>query len=427
MALIPMARGISRDSFRFSVKTLILLVSIPPLVVASVRVYTDLTDQWHVTSVSWSPDATSLAANIICFRYENSPKSNPSLSLGEILVDVGTLISRIKRQTCIIVDVKEPAIRQTLYDLAIEKTVVGTSFALSGHTICFSSTGCMVGAALHEGALRLWDIRRGKVWNETLPSHENWQRIAISHDARIVAVSCRGGYMIADLPSLSPKMHGFTINGSRLGNGITPLPLCFSPADDRLALAADNGAVILTDTSTKNSAKISTSANAPFISDLCFSQSGKSLVAVYAGSAPGISVINTEACREKEFISTQDPVWAVSRAPDENRMVAVGPELGIVLFERQNNEIKHIEASALKLTCVAWSPDGSQIATGGRDGQLTIWDANSLTRQFSVDLSQSRLNRHGIVFLAIVLGWIVYWVLSSHQRRGAGEKPYRAV
>ena len=40
------------------------------------------------------------------------------------------------------------------------------------------------------------------------------------------------------------------------------------------------------------------------------------------------------------------------------------------------------------MICVAWSPDGSRLASGGRDGKLILWNVETRQKLFVLDCDE---------------------------------------
>ncbi|MDH3943826.1 MAG: hypothetical protein OEV06_07035 [Anaerolineae bacterium] len=63
--------------------------------------------------------------------------------------------------------------------------------------------------------------------------------------------------------------------------------------------------------------------------------------------------------------------------PSKNR-IAIGGTLGIYIYDYLTSEqIIYFPSKVSRLRGIAWSPDGSMLASGGEDGAIQIWDTES--------------------------------------------------
>ena len=69
-------------------------------------------------------------------------------------------------------------------------------------------------------------------------------------------------------------------------------------------------------------------------------------------------------------------VWCIAPFPDNKRVVSASDDDFVVVWKFRTNEEEYCW-SHKGATTVAVSPDGTKVVSGGRDGDLHIWDADS--------------------------------------------------
>jgi WD40 repeat protein len=72
-------------------------------------------------------------------------------------------------------------------------------------------------------------------------------------------------------------------------------------------------------------------------------------------------------------------VLCVAWSPDGKRVVSGGNDRALKVWdaEKDGQALFTLEGHTAKVLCVAWSPDGDHIASGSEDGTLKIWDAET--------------------------------------------------
>lgn len=101
-------------------------------------------------------------------------------------------------------------------------------------------------------------------------------------------------------------------------------------------------------------------------------------------------------------------IQEVTRSPG-NKTIAVASSTAVWLFEVESGLLLHrLPIPAGYPLCVAWSPDGSQIAAGGSDSRIYIWDAVSGQLRLVLE------GHHNAVFA-------VAWFADSRRLASAGQ------
>lgn len=74
----------------------------------------------------------------------------------------------------------------------------------------------------------------------------------------------------------------------------------------------------------------------------------------------------------------QSVVWSVAFSPDGSRLATGSKDRRLRLWDVETGaELIALGRHSGTVMCIAWSPDGTQIATGGFDGTVCLWDSLS--------------------------------------------------
>jgi tricorn protease-like protein len=117
---------------------------------------------------------------------------------------------------------------------------------------------------------------------------------------------------------------------------------------------------------------------------VAFSPDGKSLYGA-AGSREGLSITIWDAAAGtvagRHRCETDSDVEALATTCGGRRLVALRPRAGILCWDVATGKERRIDTSggrALRARSLAVAPDGRWFVTGGQDGRLVIWDAETL-------------------------------------------------
>lgn len=217
-----------------------------------------------------------------------------------------------------------------------------------------------------DGIVRRISLLDGAVvWTGQEAHQPVLQDVARSRDGRLVA-SCAEDRLIrlwnAECGGLVATLtHVANVNQAS-----------FSPADDFLAAACDDGAVNIWHVATAEHIA-AVGAHDAWVVSVDWSPQGD-LVAMAANDATVQIVSVPDGALVQAWASGSRPT-CVAWSPDGEQL-ATGWEDGSVLLRRRGawDETLYLEGHAEQVNCLAWSPDGRLLATAGNDSPARIWE-----------------------------------------------------
>jgi WD40 repeat protein len=92
------------------------------------------------------------------------------------------------------------------------------------------------------------------------------------------------------------------------------------------------------------------------------------------GLTSGLVAIVNPNTKALGYISTDDAVLALAWSPDERQLAFATAGKGVLVADvAARTIIRRLDQHSGSVWCVAFSPDGSLLASGGDDGKLCIW------------------------------------------------------
>lgn len=337
-------------------------------------------------------------------------------------------------------------------------TLAGGSGSLN--SVAFSPDGRTLAAASDRGTVLLWNARTGRR-RGTLSGHSaSVKSVAFSPDGRILASGSVDGTVIlwnrstgarATLTGHTNSVSNvaFSADGNVLASAGTdnrvflwdaePTPfilrghtvharsVAFSPTDRLLASDDDDGAVVLWDSRTGRRRATLEGHGEP-VEALAFSRNGRLLASaggkggefssdlpdcpsVDAGhrpmqqliaggrrdpSAAGRGTPNSiilwnprTGRRVATLVGHRDSVKDVAFSPDGSRIASASSDDTVILWDTQTGrQVARLTGHSGTVGAVAVSPDGSRLASGGNDGKAIVWDVR--TRRSLMTLRHER-------------------------------------
>jgi WD40 repeat protein len=105
----------------------------------------------------------------------------------------------------------------------------------------------------------------------------------------------------------------------------------------------------------------------------CGYQPSRELVVSPGGALRWIGLLG-----DRRFLHSYRPVRSVAVSPDGKSVLSGGNDGRIVIWEAQSGFQKRVlEGHRLGVSAMAMTPDGKRVVSGGRDGTVRIWDADT--------------------------------------------------
>ncbi|MEG4804114.1 NB-ARC domain-containing protein [Microcoleus sp. ARI1-B5] len=282
---------------------------------------------------------------------------------------------------------------------------------LQGHSnwvrsIQFSPDGTLLASASDDQTVKLWDAHTGKLW-KTLLGHTNWVwSVAFSPG---IAGAAGGVMLTAELePRESPQKCAILASGSydssvRLWNGQsgkllktlqghTNWVLCikFSPDGTILASGSDDSSVKLWDVCTGRGA-YTLPGHTGWVRCVDFSPDGKLLAS--SSDDRTIKLWDVDRCESgsdeyradrlsgsiwKTLEGHTNGVWSVAFSPDGTLLASGSVDRTVKLWNvRTGAIVRTLEGHSNWVRCVAFSPDGTLLASASYDSSVKLWDVGT--------------------------------------------------
>ena len=258
-------------------------------------------------------------------------------------------------------------------------TYTGHSDGVVG--MAWSADGKRIVTCSDDDTVQMWDAATGKTLWKYSPFLTNSYifDVAFSPDGkRIAAAGSKGlvwvleptnGHVVATLNDQS----GFVLG------------LAWSPDSKRIAVGDEGGTVNVMDVASGKTLLTYKGHSGP-VARVAWSPTGDRV----ASASYDATVQIWNATTGQHIVTYSDhkaPVWSVAWSPDGKRIVSGTGASAHENPNTTNNSLKEWDATTGKTLvtfasspnseayAVAWSPDGTQVASGGDDVQVHIWNA----------------------------------------------------
>jgi WD40 repeat protein len=243
---------------------------------------------------------------------------------------------------------------------------------LSRHTetvegVAFNAEGTKIASASADHTVQLWDAERREPIGDSMKGHTEIAWAAAFVGNRIVSGSNDQTIRVWDgdvgQPVSSPlRGHQDAVTGVAINN-----------AGDRVASASADKTVRLWDLHTGKEIAPPFIGHTAVVTSVAFSPNGERIA---SGSADGtVRLWRTDTHALIATLDTKQPVHSVAFSPDGDRLVSAGGDCHVTLWDIASEKPTLLlcnDRSAV--LAVAFNPRGDRLASGGVDGKLRLWD-----------------------------------------------------
>ncbi len=228
-----------------------------------------------------------------------------------------------------------------LWDLNTGETL---SEPLVGHDysvidVTFSPDGRMLASASQDGTIVLWDMMTFQPIGEPLTAHTDgvWEVVFSKNGGILVSASWDGSIILWDISEMKP------IGAPLIGHDGAVVSVAVSPSAPILASAGRDGMIILWDMETGEQLRPPLEGHAASVWQVEFSPDGNMLASVSCavGTPQGncdqgeIRLWDVDTGRQigQPFLGHQDVAWSVAFSPDGSKLASVSRDGSIVIWD----------------------------------------------------------------------------------------------
>jgi WD40 repeat protein len=267
-----------------------------------------------------------------------------------------------------------------LWDVDAGRRVRG--LACPGRTLCLALTrdGKTLAAGTAEGTFHLWDVGSGKAFPRPAGGHRGpVQCVAYSPDGRTLATSSQDGTIRLWRAASGKELRRWPAHAPR-GGAPSPWGLAFSRDGKALASGGPDGTLRIWDVATGRELRRFRERGGSRGGHVCleFSLQGGLLATrdvrggVRLWSAAGEEVRRLQAGNPQDTCRWMTRLLAFS--PDEKYLASAQGLVVRVWETATGRALRPLATSGGDVTAVAFSPDGTRVASGNLDGSLHLWD-----------------------------------------------------
>jgi len=258
----------------------------------------------------------------------------------------------------------EDALHQSLAAPLVKVSLGGHSQRVNG--LVFSPDGRLLAATSNDSTVILWNVGTARE-SLTVKGPHAFDHVRFSPNGKRFAATDYAGTTTVWNVADGQKLYSLPGDSGEVQYG-----LAFSPDGSRLAVALGNHVIQLYDSTGKKLVKTpSLSGN---IFDLGFSPDGKQLVAA-VGNSVKLWNLSTGANTWTWDNPEKLPVYTVAFNPWGNQVAASGMSAKVTLLgSAAGVASRTLGGHTNSVSGLAYSPDGTRLATGSYDRTVVVWD-----------------------------------------------------
>jgi WD40 repeat protein len=266
-----------------------------------------------------------------------------------------------------------------IWDRAADTGVLTLQTASAIDAVVFSPDGKRLFTA--GNGVQLWDVTTGERLRELCPAGEFVERLALSPDGKLVAVTDGEKRTV----SLCDALTGHEVR--RLAghpNKITYI--AFSPDGRQLAAASGDGTVRVWNAETAEQLLL-LAGHPEGALWVAFSSDGRRLAT--RGSESGLMVWEVETGRRLVTLP-QNRVSTVAFSPDGQQLAGADGKVSVWDWPRSENRFR-LEGQNRDIRAAEYSPDGRRLAAATERGKVRLWDTATGQEVFTLNAHKGPL------------------------------------
>ncbi|MDE0938169.1 MAG: WD40 repeat domain-containing protein [Mariniblastus sp.] len=250
----------------------------------------------------------------------------------------------------------------------------GGYMTLFGHTrgvrsVAFSPDGTQIVSGGYDNKVKLWNGCTGEEI-DTLPEQSTYiMDIGFgSNQNTIIFADAMHANTAFDLSTAKVLWNKY--NSSNGG-----FEIAISPTGDRIASTGMNEILLIDAKTGKTISKHRTSTS---VKKMAFSPDGKRLAATFKSFDKGLTIWDTDTGKTIESLGGQAILAEnIAFSPDGSMLATSDGGSEITVWSVANYSERWKTGGSSKINCVGFSPDGRFVVGGCNDGTLQFWDARS--------------------------------------------------
>ena len=255
-----------------------------------------------------------------------------------------------------------------LWDMVTGKELVVFGGHTNGvRTALFGPGDKWVASACKDGHVKVWDAQTGRVVHDLEGVKNHHCCLALSSDGTRLAYGVTA-IRIWDLKT-------GTLTSTLPGYGSAVRGLGFNKADDRLAVATEDGLARVCDPANGN-VLMTLKGHSGIAYRVIFSADGQRLATASLDSTVRI----WDAASGKQINHLQGHtgrVYGIAFTPDGKQMISAGTDQSVRIWDLEVAQESRVFANLGHAMSVAWSPDGLRLAATGAGNAVSIWEFDS--------------------------------------------------
>lgn len=263
-----------------------------------------------------------------------------------------------------------------VYDNDHNYIIASLAFSPDGQTL---ASGCL------DNSIKLWDMTTGQV-RRTLPGHNGAaQSVAFSPDGRLLASGGGHLYTAEELASAKdsgrsdPTIKLWEVSTGReirtlTGHSAGIRSVSFSPDGLTIASTAWDKTMKLWEVASGRELK--TLTERLDVTSVAFSPDGRTLA---YGTYQKVKMRNIATWAETATFTghTSGAIWMTALSPNGKMLaVAQGPSVKLLRMARERGPLS-LDAHSFAVTAIAFSADGSTLASGSFDKTVKVWNVTT--------------------------------------------------